>query len=323
MDNGRVSIIVPVYNAEKYLAKCLGSLIAQTYANFEVLVVDDGSIDSSPKIIKEFAQKDSRIIAITQENEGVASARNKALSYATGDYYTFVDSDDYVKTDYLSRLVTEAENYNSDLVVSGYILEKKNKQTIVCPKKKQGKISEEWAYRICCACGRLYKASFWKKCKFRFVTEPGSRGEDVPIAIESVYRANNLRIVDYAGYYYVQHKGSAMNSNKKVPFLFPYVAFSEMYKRCEQCPGINSRDLFYSAIIKTLAQFKFTIYLRADRNLKYSFLSYYENLLDSEFRAMYFYWKRDRKKIEYPIFVKAVINLFFLCDFRLLQKRNR
>ena len=91
-----ISVIIPVYNAEKYLKTCLDSLISQTYANYEVLCVDDGSTDHSLNILRFYEKKDNRIKVFTQENAGPAAARNKALEYATGDYISFVDADDYL-----------------------------------------------------------------------------------------------------------------------------------------------------------------------------------------------------------------------------------
>ena len=94
--NSKVTIIVPVYNVEKYLRKCLDSLINQTYKNLEIIVIDDGSMDSSGKICDEFAEKDDRVIVIHQKNAGVSIARNVGLDRMSGDYVTFVDSDDYL-----------------------------------------------------------------------------------------------------------------------------------------------------------------------------------------------------------------------------------
>lgn len=301
IDNIKVSVIVPIYNVEQYLAKCLESLLGQTYRNIEILAVDDGSTDSSADILREYAEKDDRIVAFFQENKGVASARNKALDAASGYYYAFVDSDDYLEPEYLNKLIDEAQAYDSDLVVSGFVIERGLKRTEICPRRKDGNIAEEWAYRLRSAGGRLYKASFWKDCGFRFVAESGSRGEDVPIAIESTYRATNLRIMDYAGYIYVQREGSAMNSKKKVPFLFPYVAFSEMYSRCKDRPGRNSQDLFYCAIAKTLAQFTYSIYLRADFEVKSYFKEYYEEIIGKDFSYMYMSWKKSRKKLSFRL----------------------
>ena len=89
----KISVIIPVYNVEKYLAECLTSVVNQTFKDIEIICVNDGSTDNSPKILKEFAQKDSRIKIINQENQGLSAARNTGLDVATGEYVSFIDSD--------------------------------------------------------------------------------------------------------------------------------------------------------------------------------------------------------------------------------------
>lgn len=115
-----ISVIIPVYNAEKYLKTCLDSLISQTYTNFEVLCVDDGSTDHSLNILRFYEKKDNRIKVFTQENAGPAAARNKALQYATGDYISFVDADDYLIENAFKILVEVAgQKENWDLIIFG------------------------------------------------------------------------------------------------------------------------------------------------------------------------------------------------------------
>lgn len=115
-----VSIIVPVYNAEKHLNKCLDSIANQTYKHLEVIMVNDGSSDGSAKICDEFSEKDNRFIVIHQENEGVSSARNKGLEIAKGDYIGFVDSDDWIDTNMFDRLYGLINKHNADIAICGY-----------------------------------------------------------------------------------------------------------------------------------------------------------------------------------------------------------
>ena len=105
----KFSVIVPVYNAEKYLEKCILSVIHQSYDNWELILVDDGSKDGSPRIVDEYADKDNRIIAIHQQNAGPGIARNNGIKRATGDYVVFLDSDDYIDEDYFALLAPKAE----------------------------------------------------------------------------------------------------------------------------------------------------------------------------------------------------------------------
>lgn len=121
MPQPKVSIIVPVYNVEKFLERCVISLQNQTVRDIEIILVDDSSTDSSLQICNRLAQADSRIKVIHKVNEGAGKARNAALSIATGEYIGFVDSDDYVEPDMYRTLLEKAEEHNSDLVMSGVI----------------------------------------------------------------------------------------------------------------------------------------------------------------------------------------------------------
>lgn len=113
-----VSVIVPVFNAEKSLKKTIESILTQTYTDFELILIDDGSSDSSFNICKSYAKSDSRVIAVHKENGGVSSARNLGLTKASGEYVAFVDADDWVGPEYLNNLVSAAETKAADLVIN-------------------------------------------------------------------------------------------------------------------------------------------------------------------------------------------------------------
>lgn len=116
----KITVIVPVYNVESYLRKCLDSIIAQTYKNIEIVVVNDGSTDASGEICKEFSEMDHRIIYIEQENAGLSAARNTGLENMSGDYVTFVDSDDWIELDYVETLYKKITQYQADIAVGNY-----------------------------------------------------------------------------------------------------------------------------------------------------------------------------------------------------------
>ena len=119
--DSKISIIIPVYNVEKYLEQCLSSLVNQKYRNLEIILIDDGSTDSSLAVCKQWAQKDERIIVIHKENSGVSATRNVGLNYATGAYVTFVDSDDYIEYAFLSDAIYEIETNEADVFYSGVV----------------------------------------------------------------------------------------------------------------------------------------------------------------------------------------------------------
>lgn len=120
VDCGLVSVIVPVYNVEKYLSECIQSILDQSYPYFELLLIDDGSTDGSPAICDEFAQMDSRIRVIHKENQGASATRNRGIDEAKGDFIVFVDSDDLIQEKMLQKMVTAMTRYQTDLTICGY-----------------------------------------------------------------------------------------------------------------------------------------------------------------------------------------------------------
>ena len=117
-ENPKVSVVIPVYNSEKYLGECICSVINQTYKNLEIILVNDGSTDGCREIIDQFAQDDSRIIPVSQENQGVQTARNNGVAKATGEYIVFIDSDDIINKDFVKLLLLELEKNDSDIAYS-------------------------------------------------------------------------------------------------------------------------------------------------------------------------------------------------------------
>ena len=110
-----ISVIVPVYNAEKYLQKCLDSILEQTYQNLEIIIINDGSTDNSGQICQEYEKQDDRIIYIEKENSGVSDTRNAGLDRMTGTYVTFVDSDDWVEPNYIKFLYEKVIDHKADM----------------------------------------------------------------------------------------------------------------------------------------------------------------------------------------------------------------
>lgn len=127
MKNDIISIIIPFYNAEQYIGKCIESITNQTYSNLEIILINDGSTDKSLNIVNEFSQMDDRIKIINKQNEGVSSARNEGLKNATGNYICFVDSDDYIEKDCLQILYNKIKSTDSDIVRANFF-ENKNKK---------------------------------------------------------------------------------------------------------------------------------------------------------------------------------------------------
>lgn len=144
----KISVIIPVYNAQNHLAKCIDSLIVQSYCNLEIILIDDGSTDNSPTICDSYAGKDDRIVVVHKKNAGVSEARNTGIRYSTGEYICFLDSDDFVEKDLIEDAVRNALIHQCDIVVWGFYadyLDKKGQlvKTVVYETPVNGKYSQE------------------------------------------------------------------------------------------------------------------------------------------------------------------------------------
>lgn len=213
--NPLISLIIPVYNVEKYLDKCMQSVLAQTYDNFEVILVDDGSTDNSGKMCDEYAKKDNRIKVIHQKNMGLSGARNSALDIMNGDAVTFVDSDDTIDPHMIEYLVSDMEQYDADIVecqiysVINNVVKAPEylKATKVCSceqallmdlSSKGGSVS---------ACGKLYRKKIFKKHRF----ELGRISEDTFAIIGSIRQAEKI-IIDHRPMYYYYRRNNSITT---------------------------------------------------------------------------------------------------------------
>ena len=135
----KVSIIIPIYNVAKFINRCVDSVIAQTYSNIEIILVDDESPDNCPEICEQYARRDDRIVVIHKKNGGLSDARNAGIEKASGDYIFFLDSDDYVEINLIERLILEAQNNESDVVICGYYADSvDSNETLLSSKNYKG-----------------------------------------------------------------------------------------------------------------------------------------------------------------------------------------
>lgn len=257
---GLVSVIIPVYNCEKYLDICLSSVMAQTYKKLEVIVVNDGSIDDSLKIIQKYASDYANIMLINQKNFGVSAARNKGIEKASGEYLLFLDGDDYIRESYIKNLVAAAQNNASDLVICGYTMvnpEGKVIQEIIPGIYKKGE-QEEWAYRLFSVCSHLYKRQIWVNSGIKFAE--GARGEDIPVGLYFNYVCNNIVVIPEGGYYYVQHRDSAMGAARGLHnFPLPLEAIRAILDRMRDVKESNSHEFLEYGVLKAFAMFLFDL----------------------------------------------------------------
>lgn len=223
----KISIIVPVYNTEKYLHKCIDSILNQTFEDFELILVDDGSTDSSRLICDEYAKKDERVVVIHKENGGLSSARNAGLDAAKGEYISFIDSDDFITETMMQSLLEHAQMANAEIAITGRInrYEFNNKETIAF-KLEKGKIYskieaiEQLLLRKeidVSVCDKLFKNIVFDDIRFPV----GETNEDCAIIFRAFLKANVLVHTNTADYYYCHRNNSISNSLnvKKISFL--------------------------------------------------------------------------------------------------------
>ncbi len=218
-----ISVIIPVYNTQQYLKQCIDSVINQTYKNLEIILVDDGSTDDSPKICDEYTLKDNRIKVIHKQNGGVSSARNAGLKIAKGDYIGFVDSDDFIAPDMYETLCRELISTNTDLVICNWYIEcDKWIENTVFPKEKVLTIQEavKYLYRSSSVCTRLFKKNTIENI---FFNEKIGFGEDRLFYLEVYNKINKISCCPSAKYYYRKNLNSTTNANEIKENFIPFI----------------------------------------------------------------------------------------------------
>ena len=219
----KISIVVPVYNVEKYLEKCILSLVNQTYHNIEILLVDDGSTDNSGSICDKYARLYNNVFVLHKENGGLSSARNFALQHLTGEYVTFVDSDDYVEYFYLEYMmapIRRCELDNVDMVIcpiaetttDGIVLRAKNLKNTDRRLIYSESMSNQEALEAMCygykfgtsACGKLISVKIARQFPFPI----GKIYEDLATIYKMIGCSEKIIVLDYPMYYYVMRNGS-------------------------------------------------------------------------------------------------------------------
>lgn len=210
----KISVIVPVYNCGKYLSDCLDSILGQTYQNFEIILIDDGSQDDSAAICDAYAEKGSRIRVIHQENHGVSRARNRGLELATGELISFIDGDDTLEPDMYALLVKVMQEHDADITHCGYKHIVGEEIRLVHDTKRVIPQTTEEALD-CFVSGRLFGGGLWNKL-FRTELIAGLRfredlkiNEDILFNFQAFSRARKSVFADYAMYNYVARFGTS------------------------------------------------------------------------------------------------------------------
>lgn len=252
MNSPKVSVIVPIYNVEKYLDRCLRSLINQTLTDIEIILVDDGSPDNCSKICDDYAEKDSRIKVIHKKNGGLGYARNSGIEIATGDFIAFVDSDDYVDIRMYENLYNVAIKNNADTVFSNfYIVDQHNRIKIIQQQKtiksyknkeiKQVMLLDMIASDVNISKERQIEMSVWRAIyskkiidsyNIRFESERNFISEDILFHIDYCAHSQSIYMVPEAYYYYTVNLNSLTKIIRTDRFEMSKILHNEIINRC-------------------------------------------------------------------------------------------
>lgn len=294
MNNELISIIVPIYNKEDYLRQCLDSIINQSYTNFEVLLVNDGSTDSSGIICQEYSERDSRFRYIEKKNGGVSSARNLGLELSEGAYITFIDSDDWIEFNYLEVLYNALRENNTDVAISSYKsyyldgnfylrvysnqeeeflrIGKRNRDVFLEEFPKLGKLNHDFH----CIASKLFKRELLESQKF---DESINYGEDLYFFFNLYLKIQSIIYVKEATYIYRQH-GTNITLNFTESLALQEIQIHEQILKSAENQGIAS---FYY-----LEKLKYIVSLRIEQFPYSDAIKKYETIVsDLENRVTY------------------------------------
>lgn len=261
----KISVIVPVYNIEKYLSQCLDSIIHQTYKNLEIILVDDGSTDSSGLICDNYSQKDKRIKIIHKCQGGLSDARNAGLKIATGEYISFIDSDDFIDKNMYSILINNTQKYNSDIVwfnYYNYYSKKhfinssiiKNNDLYDLSSSDKIKFAKNLFYQYkmdAHVWAKLYKRSIFNNIKFPY----GKLFENIFVLLPILSNAKIISTIPDCLYFYRNRSESIVNQYfkqniiKNIDFIESRIILAINYKN--HFPNIPESNLFLFDVIKT------------------------------------------------------------------------
>lgn len=315
----RISVIVPVYNVEYYLDKCINSILNQSFRDFELILVNDGSTDGSLNICKKYVDKDERVKIISQSNKGLSAARNTGLKNADGYYICFVDSDDFVEKDYLKYLLNNIEKYNSDISMCEYYLtddkgkkysvEKFNEPQNVSVLSGEKTFSYFYKYGYepnVVAWNKIYKKCLFKDIKY----DEGCYFEDELIALPLFYKARKVSFIRYPLYDYVQRQRSIMHTPVNLKKIHDEII---MHKR--------RMNFFKENKDKTLYRLAVQQYKNGLIRIRGAKVNGLDNIkLQSEYRK--YFGIRDNNSFE-SVFKDVVgyINLGMLSKVKIVYKR--
>lgn len=254
-----ISVVVPVYNVENYLAKCLYSIIGQSYSNLDIILINDGSTDNSVNICEEFAARDSRIRLVNQDNQGLSGARNTGISLIRGKYVTFVDSDDWIDIDYVETLYNLIIKHDADVSVVSFVYEEQIETSDGVVERTRVRYNDgqvliydsHSALRELCrdkvlqnfAWGKIYKSSLWLDNDIRFPL--GKLYEDIFTASEIFVRVSKVVVYNVTRYHYRMRGGSIVNGKTWISQFDLITAKRLQTELCVKCGAFPQMPRVY------------------------------------------------------------------------------
>lgn len=257
-----LSILIPVFNAEKTIKKCINSIFHNGFSDYEIILINDGSSDNSWKILETYTKKyPDKIRIFDQENQGVARTRNAGINYADAKYIMFVDCDDWIDSDYLQKFVEEIESRNLDIVIGGYHRTTNDKVLYEMRLK-----NTSWSrYMIMAPWSRIYRRDFLLENKIDFLNN--SIGEDMYFNLQAINLTDKISIIDYCGYNWFCNAKSISNTKQKTLQNPPDVMYllNSCFDKLKEIGALNKPEV----------EFYFTRYiiwylLFSGKNSKYS-----------------------------------------------------
>lgn len=206
----KVTLVIPVYNSEKYIGRCLESIINNSFKDIDILVINDGSKDKSKEVVEEYKDKYDNIKLINQENMGVAKTRNKAIKLVETKYIMFIDNDDYIDNDYIETYINKIEETKADIVIGGYKRVNIDKKILF----KQKLLNTNWSkYIILAPWAKIYNREFLIKNNIEFLDY--GIGEDVYYNLVAFSKNPKIEIIDYIGYNWFFNMKSVSNTSQR------------------------------------------------------------------------------------------------------------
>lgn len=319
MNKIEISIIIPAYNVESYIEETLESILKQSFKSYEIIIVDDGSTDSTTEIINHYIDKYPGLIKFyKQKNGGQSSARNTALRFVEGKYITFIDSDDLIKKDYFEKLYNACEVNDADISVCGFELFDSDTGNFIRERNAKAwtihMIDDIYHVFQYSPWGKLFKTSFIKK--YNFIFSEGEQLEDGPYSVMTDILANKVISLEYSGYLYRERTGATVDilRKKKIKPKVPYKGIEAAINKVRKYNKDSRKDeILEFAIIKILAGLTTNMYKHCDKKTRKEVCNYCYTIINKYFPNV----KNNRyigigKVKELPLSHRGAVKVFVL-----------